>query len=128
MPLTITAAGVATVYDEARAQDVTLESLLPPDIPEDELLLQDMQRDATAPVPADDPVVEYTEEDPYMQEEETSDPYMQEVEEVEKAPIQSVGIEKDMEDLFPEEEDMPFLTGDTNNVYENDAAAAASWT
>jgi hypothetical protein len=90
---------------------------LPPDIPEDELLLQDMQRDATAPVPADDPVVEYTEEDPYMQEEE----------EVEKAPIQSVGIEKDMKDLFPEEEDMPFLTGDINNVYENDAAAA-SWT
>ena len=40
-----------------------------------------------------------------------------------------MGIEKDMEDLFPEEEDMPFLTGDTNNVYENDAAAAApSWT
>ena len=127
VPLTITAAGAATVYDEAQAQDVTLESLLPPDAPEDELLLQDMQRDAAAPIPADDPVVEYPEEDPYMQEEETSDPYMQEEEE---APIQSVGIEKDMEDLFPEEEDMPFLTGDTNNVYENDAAATAtpSWT
>ena len=132
LPITITAAGVATVYDEVQAQDVPLESLLPPtDVPdEDELLLQtmqdDMQADDTTGPYSDDPYEKAQDDVPIVIKEE-------EEEDVIEDPFEFVDDDKwplkNLADLFPSENPTPYLTGEAPDVYaKDDPAVAASWT